>query len=247
MYKNVKSKNIIAMIMVAALSLGTVGCGENQIPNMTDGQLEMIEEFVAATMMKYDASHKSRLVELSETTFQQPSEPTPTITPVSPNVPEHQAPGEEAALGTDTPEPVVYTMEEALELPEGVAIAFQGQKFCYDFPDNGEINGFVLSASEGKKLLVLEFAMFNASEQDRTVDLLSLNAIYGFTINGDYTRRALRTMLPEDLSTFRGDIPAGGSVEGVLIVEVDDVMDENISALILNVKSNSKAFTIQLF
>lgn len=245
MYKNVKSKNIMAMIMATVLSLGIVGCGENEIPNMTDGQLQMIEEFVAVTVMKYEASHKSRLVELPETAFQQPVEPTPTITPVSPDVPEYQVPVDEAS-GTGDLEPVVYTMEEVLELPEGVTVVFLGQKFCNDYPDDGEINGFVLSASEGKKLLVLEFAVLNTSEQERTVDLLSLNAIYGVTVNGDYTRRALRTMLPEDLSTFRGNVPAGGSVEGVLVVEVDDIMDENISALILNIKNNSKAFTIQL-
>lgn len=245
MYKKVKSKNVMAMIMAVAMALGAAGCGESQIPDLTDSQIELIEEFVAATVMKYEVNHKSRLVELSETELQQPIEPVPTITPETPDMPGEQLP-DEGTSNTGTPKPVEYTIEEVLELPEGVTIAFLGHKFCYDYPDDSEIDGFILSASEGKKLLVLEFAVFNTSGQEQTVDLLSLNAIYGCTVNEDYTRRALRTMLPEDLSTYSGNISAGGSIEGVLVVEVDEGMDENISALVFNVKNNSKAFSIQL-
>ena len=246
MYNKKKNRNTGAILMSAVLMLGTVGCAESQIPPMTDSQARMIEEYVAMTMMKYEANHKSRLVELPQTEILDSLEPTPTISPQMPDNPEGQEPSDNTT--PDVPEATEkpYTMEEVMGLPEGVTIVFSGHKFVDSYPEGGEEAAFVLPASSGKKLLVLEFMVVNTSEQEQMIDILSLNAIYGVTINGDYVHRALRTMLVEDMSTFEGSITGGGSEEKVLVIEVDETLDENIMSLDLNVKSDSKAFTVKL-
>ena len=69
-----------------------------------------------------------------------------------------------------------------MELPDGVTIVFSGYKFAGADPENEEEAAFVIPASSGKKLLVLEFMVVNTSEQEQEIDILSLNAIYGVTI-----------------------------------------------------------------
>ena len=67
------------------------------------------------------------------------------------------------------------------------------------------------------------------------------------TVNGTYTRRALETMLLNDMTTFADSIPADGSAEAVLVIEVGEDEAVNLSAISLNLKNDSKTYTIQLF
>ena len=55
------------VVMIMCLT----GCAENQIPTMTDEQIYEVSEYVAITLMKYDASNRSRLVELDEDDFEE--------------------------------------------------------------------------------------------------------------------------------------------------------------------------------
>ncbi len=75
-------RNFAAILIAAVMCAGLAGCGENAIPDMTDEQVKMIGEYVAVTMMKYDANHRSRLVDLPEDKKPQPpTEPEATKEP----------------------------------------------------------------------------------------------------------------------------------------------------------------------
>jgi hypothetical protein len=247
MRRDRKKKRTALVVAALTLMMGITGCG-NQIPELTDEQVQMVGEFVAATVMKYDKNHGSRLVELPETDFQTPAEPTPTQVPSQEPDASGQEPSGEDVSGSG-PEEVVnsYTLEEVLGLAQGVTVVFTGQQVC-DRYSEGDIEGFCVPAADGKKLLVLNFIINNGSEQEQKVDILSSGAIFGITVNGEYVRRALKTMLPEDMSTIRDlTLGAGEGMEAVLIIEVDNETAENISTAVLNVKNDSKAYTIQLF
>jgi len=239
-----KRKGVAVLSAAAFLMLGTTGCAENQIPNLTEEQTEIIKDYVTATVMKYEAGHKSRLLDIPEQELFPPVVSTPQ--PVPSGDPGQQTPPDGTQGSGSAEEIVTYSMEEVLGLPDGVTVTFLGQNFCSQYPDEEEGAGFTLPASEGKKLLVLSFSLNNANGEECMVDLLSSKAIYGVTINGEYVRRALKTMLLDDLSTFKETLPAGESAEAVLIIEVDTAKAETISSIDLNVKNESKAYTIQL-
>lgn len=238
------NKNIAVFLSMAVMMTGATGCAANQIPTLTQDQSKIIEEYVVATIMKYEANHKSRLVELGEIDFTQPVMPTVTEAPKEPESAGGQNPDNNKE--DINPPEKTYTMEEALGVQEGVSIMFLGQKFCGQYPEESELSGFVLPASAGKKLLVLEFLLANTTGQDQEIDLLSTDAIYGVTVNDDYTHRALKAMLLDELSTFKGIIPAEGSTKTVLIVEVDETISEDVSSLRLDIKVNSKVYPIRL-
>ena len=241
------NKNVAAFLSMAVIMTGTTGCATNQIPTMTQDQTKIIEEYVVATIMKYEANHRSRLVELGEMDFTQPVPPTATEAPTGPESSgeQNQDDNKEDVNHSEQTEKN-YTMEEALGVPEGVSIMFLGQKFCGQYPEESELSGFVLPASAGKKLLVLEFLVANTTEQDQAIDLLSTDAIYGVTVNDDYTHRALRAMLLDELSSFKETLPAGGSAKAVLVVEMDETISESITSLRLDIKVNSKVYPIRL-
>lgn len=239
-------KTITGILAAAVLSFGLTGCGENQIPDMTDAELQMVGEYAAITLMKYDANNRSRLVEL-------PEESVPQASGFQVNTEQKEPSG--MGLVDDTP--VVnsqggdignsYTMEELLGLSKELHVNYLGYELCDSYPYDEAGNYMTVAAVQGKKLLVLRFSIANNSGQELNADLLSNNADYRITVNGSVTRQALMTMLEDDMITYMGTIPAGGSEEVVLIAEIEDSVAAELSSVSLKVKNDSKAYTIQLF
>lgn len=242
-----RGKRKIALILTALLiTAGSTGCGENQIPDLSEDEMRAVGEYVAVTMMKYDINHRSRLMELTDTalggqgegTGQEIIEEETGMPPVD-DTPVVDATGSEEAAAP------VYSLEEVIGLPAGVEVVFQQQEVCDNYPEGGEY--FSLNASEGKKLLVLHFSLSNSGSEDQSVDMLSSGAVLNITVNEEYRRRALTTMLLEDLATYGGIVPAGGSVETVLVIEVDGDIAENISAIHIQAKNEEKTAEMQVF
>lgn len=237
-------RRLSAVLAAGLLILGLSGCGENQIPEMTDDELRMVREYTAVTLMKYDANSRSRLVDYSQMLIiyqssaaqgqeQEPQQPD-GMDPVD-NTPIVGGPTGNGAQS--------YSMEDVLGLSEGVSIVYTGQALYDAYPED---DAFAISASEGKQLLVLEFVIINASDQDQSIDILSLAPDFRITVNGDYTRKAMFTMSEEDLALYQGTIPSMESASTVLVIELDDERAENLSSISLSLKNDSKACTIQL-
>ena len=236
------NKRILIALAAVMLVFGLAGCGENQIPDLTDEQMQMMGEFTAVTLMRYDANHRSRLVDYSLLM----ATPEPEITP------EPEPTREPAGMDPVDDTPVINangqtganaSLEETLEFSEGVTVAYTGLAL-YDVYPEGE-GDIAIRATEGKKLLVLSFSVSNTTTQDQSLDLLKLEPIFRITVNGDYTRRALLTMLENDFATFKGTIPVGESTTTVLVIEIDSEMADNLTSISLNLKNDTKTCTIQ--
>ncbi len=238
----------MAAMLVAMLGLS--GCAENQIPDLTEEEMREVGEFVAFTLAKYDAGHGSRLMDLPPVDENENKAPIPTRSPeetvgMDPvdDTPIVDASGEPVTEGKQ-PVENSYTPEQVMGLPEGVTLAFAGQEVCDSYP--GESDAFAVTATEGKKLLVLKFTITNTLEQETKVDLLSSETTYRIAVNGEKAKRALNTMLPNDMAFYVDTLSAGASAEAVLVVMVDADMAESISSVTLQLKNESKSHTIQL-
>lgn len=237
--------------MLAAVCLLT-GCG-NSFPSMTEEEEAMVGEYAAMLLLKYDANNRSRLVSYEEVEEreqelllkqQEPEEPV--------QEPEDggMGPVDETPvieIGQETDNNGTGSMEAFWGLPEGMTIVYQGNEICGSYPQTGEEDAyFSLDAAAGKDLLVLKFRIENMSGEEQYVDLLSQEAIVRVTVNGNYSRNALTTMLMDDLLTYMGSIPTGGSSDVVLLTEVDSDVAEAVSSIELSLKNASKTYTIQL-
>ena len=239
-YKN----RIMTGLLVAMLGLG--GCAQNQIPDMTDEEMKAMGEFVAFTLMKYDAGHGSRLMDLPpvEESVEE-SVPAPTRSPeetvgMDPvdDTPVVNAPAEPEE------EEISYSAEEVMGLPEGVELHFAGKAFYDSYPEDSD--AFAVTAAQGRKLLVLAFSIVNTSEQEVRVDLMSSGTTYRITLNEERPRRALSTVLPNDMAFYVDTLAAGASAEAVLLIEVDAELEESNASVVLDLKNESKSHTILL-
>lgn len=227
-----KKVKIIALGMALTLMLG--GCG-NSIADLTEEETKQISEYAAITLLKYDASNRSRLVDLSkfeepvaeevlaepeELPQEQPEEEMEPSVPVIENVPEPE------------PEKPTATVNSILGISEDFVVTYQGYELV-DSYDGGSGGLFSLDAGTGKMLLVLKLALSNLGGEDRYADILGGNVSIRATINGDYTRTALMTMLPNDFATYSGSIAPGGTEYLSLVYEVEN---EAVSAGIQSLK-----------
>lgn len=237
-----KNMKWTAFPVVMALVMSLTGCAENQIPTMTDEQIYEVSEYVAITLMKYDANNRSRLVELDEDDF---IEKEPVVTPK----PEDSGmkPTDDTPVIDNTPdgeseEPV----ESVLALSEGLQLTYVGHEVQKTYPEDIAASYFSISAAEGKQLLVLRFDLGNISQNEVSVDLLSSDESFMVTVNEEYSRRALTTMLDNDLSTYVGNLKANESKEVVLIIEVDEALANAITSITIKVQNESKKHTIRV-
>lgn len=242
-------KKIFTAALAVVLCLGTTGCGENTIPNLTEDELQLIGEYTAVTLMKYDANRRSRLVELPQE--EEPAE-LPEEIPEAEELPQETE--ELSGMGEPENTPVIDrtdntengSVEAVLALPEGISVSYAGLEVCDVYPNAEEPGYFVLRATEGKKLLVLRFSLFNGSGQEQTADIASQPVEFRVTVNGDYTRNALPSLLPDDLTAFRDTLSAGETREAVLVIEVGEQSGEEIGTVSLKLKNDAKTYTIQL-
>lgn len=240
-----RGKRKAAIVLSALLIVaGLTGCGENQIPELSEDEIRAVGEYVAVTMMRYDINHRSRLMELTDPVLEESGGES-----AEPEEPSGMSPVDDTpvvdATGTEQIPNAGYTLEEVMGLPEGLEVTFREQEVCDSYPAEGDY--FSLNAAEGKKLLVLHFDLTNTGSGEQNVDMLASGAMLSVTVNENYTRRALTTMLLEDLSSYMGTVSAGETAQTVLVIEISEETAENITSLGLQAKNGERTFARQIF
>lgn len=238
------SKKNIAAAMVVMLTFVMAGCGENEIPEMTKEEIQAVGEYAAITLMKYDASKRSRLVNLPETAKPETDVPK---TPVSEQKPSGMGPVDDTPV-VDVPqngEEDSDDLNEALGLAQGINVIYRGETVCSKYPTDEEV-GFGVSASKGKKLLVLNFLMANDTGEEQAINLKARKITIRMTVNKEFSKWVLPAVLPNDLLTLDETIPAGGSVEAVLLVEIDENLAADIQSISFHLKNDENAYTIHI-
>lgn len=235
---------------LAAVMLGSIlltGCG-NMIPDMTEEEEQAVGEYAAMVLLKYDANHRSRLVDLSlieESEEKDNKTEEPAVTP--PPVINEEASSTPVIDHAEETQSSVSSISQFFGLPDSMTISYKDMKVCDSYPEDGQTDGFFsLDASNGKKLLVLEFEMTNNSGAEQSVDILDQNSACKITVNGSYTRTALMTMLTNDLSTYKGSVGAGETQNVVLLIEIDLETADAISDISLTLKNDTDTFVTPL-
>ncbi len=246
-----RMKRMFALSMTGILcAFALTGCTD-AMPDLTESETQAIGEYAGVVMLKYDAHHRSRLVDLSEFSSDEPVEEVFTET-VEEEEPQETPEMGEGALVVDNTQPAEpempsLTLEEFLQLPEGMTLEYLGQQLTTDYPDQVEAGDFfALHATEGKQFLILNFSLYNGTEMEQMVNFLDDGITFKCVINGESTKTALVTMLENDMSTYFASVPADTATEMVLIFELTDDVASSIQNLSLNLKSESDVYTIDL-
>ncbi len=246
--KKQKRKAFAAGLFLSAFfMLG--GCGSD-FPNLTDEQVERAGEYAAMTLLQYDSLNRRRLMSLEDMQVEESRRKAweqAASKARQEEKKEKEEPGQEntdQGSGKEKESAASFgELGDGFVLPDGVTIKYLGEKRCAHYPEE---NGFIsISAGAGKELLVLKFALNNGSDGSQNIDLMEQDNSYVVTVNGNYSRKCLSTLLMDDLSSYQGKLLPGESEELVLLIEVDEGM--TMESVRLKIKNDRIESTILLF
>ena len=218
---------VIGALLLALLS----GCG---VPAMTAEDEQRIVNYAANVALKYDGNYRDRLVDLSKY-----DTPLPEMPPVE----EEESTGMDPVEDTDTidvsgGQGPVSSIDEFYGL-EGFAIDFADYQTCKTYPDDSADDlYFSLEATAGKTLLVLKFQITNESAQSAVLDMLSLKPVLRLQINGERNVGVMQTMLLDDIVSYKGTLAAGESIDLVLLAQIEESYEGNITQIALNMRKS---------
>lgn len=242
-----RMKNVKLILLALTLIIMT-GCGNN-IPELTAEQQDLVVEYAAGTLLKYDKGHTDRLLGLSELEAieEKRNAMEKEITAASEEKKEDAAEQEVTVIDhTQEIGETISSIEDFLQI-EQITFNYAGYEITDDYPnqEQGEELFFVINATTGKKLLVLKFRAENLSETDAELDMNQKEVRFKIVIDGE-EKNTLTTMLLNDMRYYKGVIGAGESRELVLVTEVPEEKAQTISELKLLMKNVDDTKTISL-
>ena len=244
-------KKLTGGIAAALFAVVMTGCG-NTIPEMTEAEQELVVEYAANTLLKYDKYYERKLIEL---TLEQELADDTAVPAVEDTAGETEdKPEEESALKPDSEVTIIDNTGEAVSQNisvqkflglDSVEITYAGNEVCDTYPEQGEELFFIMNATEGNKLLVLNFQVKNVSGAETELDIAKSDTRFKIVVDGKQTN-ALTTMLLNDLAYYKGTLAPDEETELVLVCEVPEAESGNISSLELMMKNVENTATISL-
>lgn len=245
------SKMKITVVLLLAICT-LAGCGE-KLYELTPEEEAAIVSYAAQAVAKFNGFQPDGEVFLKEEDLKadgdvaQDSAPSDTQAAEQDTETAEQTPPQPDGQGsqTDTNAPQAAestaTIGESLDL--GVVQAeYIGNSLCTTYEKS---DSFAVDAEAGKQLLVLTVKLTNPTAQDLHIDILSMKPSFQAIVNGTESAMAQTTILPNDLSTYQGDLLAGASNETVLLFQIPQELQE-ISSLQLRITMNGSQNTVNL-
>lgn len=228
------------------------GCNKSPMPDLSEEQTQLISEYAAGLILKYDKNFENMLLEPEELAYKEEKQAEYERKMEEYKSTQEKAEAEKEAEsnskesgGTSEMEVMASSVEEALGI-EGIHIAYKGFEISDSYPNAGEDETyFEVISTPGNDLLIMKFTISNNSKEDE-INILDSGARFRYSFNGGNAKAILSTLLMDDLSTFKGNIPIGESEEVVLLAEVSEVDASQIAALSLSIQIEENSVMINL-
>ena len=211
-------KKYIYCIAMAILTMSLLtGCGAGI--ELSDEENDMIAEYMAAALLKYDVHYEEALIyaEAAET----PEDDFVPVDSVEDKTQQQEDNKEEAKTEVTTTE--VTTVNDIMG-NEKYHVTYLGveEYKSYKEPDN---EYFVVDAPTGCKLAVVQLSIENAVEEDVLVSLADKGFTYELVFGEGTSKRPLLTALMSGLQYYSETIPKGESKVGVVLFAVEKDRD----------------------
>lgn len=251
-------KNTVAVSAIA-ICLSLTGCSQfdSKIPNLNDEEEALVVEYASETLLKYDKHAGDKIGRQPEDFIINKSviegtvgelEPTPAPTPEPSLDIEIPDDGNETAEGiTDntSEENTVSSIEDVISLPSGVSIKYSGFEVTDHYPDEAG-DYFVLTASEGKRLLLLKFEIVNNSSENTVVNFADAGIKFKIMLNDGKARNALTTMLLNDFAFYNEELMPQETKEVVIVGEYPGDEISSVTSIGLRLKKDNQNFDIKM-
>lgn len=244
----------IACITVLSGMLVLSGCG-SAIPEMTKEESNMVSEYAAELLLKYDKNYVSRVVDTTEyhkelERIAEEERKAAEAAAAEQARQEAEAAALEEANSSNVSQAEVQiasSIEEFYQI-QGVSIQYGGYGVYDSYPEQaeGEDLFFSLDATAGNRFLVLFFDVTNVSGADMEFDMIDLSPKFRVSVNGSANKVPMLCSLPEELLTYKGGIGAGETIRTVVITEIPAQDTEAINTLTLTLRGNAGSAQLPL-
>lgn len=245
----------IACITVLSGMLVLSGCG-SAIPEMTKEESNMVSEYAAELLLKYDKNYVSRVVDTTEyhKELERIAEEERKAAEAAAAEQARQEAEAAAALEeanssnvSQAEVQIASSIEEFYQI-QGVSIQYGGYGVYDSYPEQaeGEDLFFSLDATAGNRFLVLFFDVTNVSGADMEFNMIDLSPKFRVSVNGSANKVPMLCSLPEELLTYKGGIGAGETIRTVVITEIPAQDTEAINTLTLTLRGNAGSAQLPL-
>ncbi|MCR5357336.1 MAG: hypothetical protein K6E63_08015 [Lachnospiraceae bacterium] len=250
-------RKTICLLTVLSLFAALSGCSSKDVDTgLSQEDEELVAEYAAGLLLKNSAREYGGLSDYDPAAdvVEQPvaeeapaAEPAPEETAPEPAADEAEPPSEndadsapnEVSEVTDVSEPVLSPGDNGAAICEAIGISglemsYTGYEVAdvYPEPDGNELS-FSMQSTEGRKLLVVHFDLKNPDSSDKMCSVLDNSIKFRILINDSERVNEQMTILLNDLKSYSDTIPAGQTVDTVLVFEVDDNVAADIGSLAL--------------
>lgn len=245
--------NISLAIMLLVFLL--TACGD-AIPDLSDDEMKMVEEYAAQLLLKYDKNHSTEI--LTEDAKQAELDAMESKAKIALEIKAKKEAEEKAkeenskennkdgskgnsSETAESSEPVYQDIAEFLEL-NGIAIDYSNYVVGDSYPVETQENDWqgIATAGPGNKLVAFEFTVKNNNAEDYNLDMGAMKIKASVKVNDLMTKSPLTTLLMNDFMFYRGTIPAGQSENLVLLIELSENDAQTISSALLTVKKDDR-------
>lgn len=242
-------KRILVITLVGFSAFVFTGCGKVQ--DLTEEETQLIAEYSAGLLLKYDQKYVDRIDEGEKQALEMASEDTQQVTTetvTTEATTEAPKQGVDISGGVDkdniSPEELAGAGQESdiakIAGVSGVTITYDSYEITDHYPDSGEMEQLMnLQASEGYKLLVLRFKVTGIAEGMVDLSLADKELEYRIVCNGTKAAVPMLTILPDDLGTLTTSVDNGQEQEAVLVFQVSDSIEEQLESIELFIKYNN--------
>lgn len=262
-------KKIISVLFIV-LSLALTGCGALvQIPEMSEKEEELITEYAAGLMIKYDtrfgksnlldeeeledALNKEKLAREKERAYKKAAEEYLEKKNAAKKESEKNKADSEASQNNSSSDSDNQSGEGTSMNPtiddiasfygiDGFDVRYTGYELCKSYSDSVLMD---VDADPGKQLLVLEFDVSNVTSEVQNFDMFYKTPGFSVNIDGGSKIKSQGTLMFDDMSAYVGEIGPGASQSMVLIFEIDENIG-SFGSLVLNAKNGSDKGSIIL-
>lgn len=220
--KRLKFKIFLAVTGLSMLLL--TGCASSI--SLTDNESDVVAEYIAGLMFKYDKNYEEALI-LPEESEEEVVKATPTPTQGaisdSDKVTTSQNSNHDANLQA------VSDFTEVIGV-KNLKIEYSG----YEVKDSISDDYFNIESGKEKNLVIVKFKLINTSSKDIPLNLTKSNISYQLDINTGNFQKPLLTFLDNDLRLIDTTVKANSTLDTVLVFDVSDNVDLNVVNVIIS-------------
>lgn len=234
-------KRKILLVSIIYIMANIVGCVKGV--DLDETQQDKLVGYAVYSVLEHDKNYMVGLNDVEDLMVEDTTEQIGSDTPTQEND-NKPSQGSDPSV-EDKPSVVTTTMENALDV-DGLSIKYTDVVVDDVYPRVEGEPAFALKAFTGNRLVVLQFNVTNTTNSDISLDMASKNLTIKGTFNKSIKTIAQVTLLPEALNTLKETIPAGKTVQAVLVFEMTEANANNLTSIVLDIKSSKGTNTVNI-